>query len=103
MRRLRNLINYACEVAICNDDHELTLEYFSEAFDFYMTCIDDRYDEIDAPEKLSSQLNPFSEKINNLYYKQMVAPSAWNMKADNGESPIVPARYTDQIPLRSLL
>ncbi|WP_422132808.1 TniB family NTP-binding protein [Endozoicomonas sp. ALD040] len=103
MRRLRNLINFACEQAIFNNDSGLTLEHFSVAYNFYMQHIDERKDEIDVSEPLSSQPNPFSGSINDHYYKELVSHSKWNMNAQPGESRIIPATFTDKIPLRTLL
>ena len=101
--RLKNILDFAVEEAIENDDNELTLEHLSAAFDFYMQCGDDNLDEIDVTEKLKDQPNPFQGNLQNLYFKQMLSPSSWNMKADPGESPIIAATYTNPIPLRVFL
>ena len=103
MRRLKNILDFAVEQAVENEDKELTLDHLSAAFDFYMQCIDDSLDEIDVTEKLRDQLNPFRGDLRKHYFKQMRSPSSWNMKADPGESPIIPAIYTKHIPLRIFL
>ncbi len=102
MRRLRNLINYAAEEAILNQDDELTIEHFSAGYQFYLRNISKR-DEIDPNEKLENQPNPFDVPIDKLEFRQMESSSCWKMNASKGESRIIPAKYTRLIPLRSIL
>ena len=103
MRRLKLILDIAAEQAVENQDEELTLDHLSAAFDFYMQCSDDSLDEIDVTEMLSDQTNPFQGDLRKHYFKQMQSPSSWNMKADPGASPIIPATYTRPIPLRAFL
>ena len=103
MRRLKNILDFAVEQAVENEDKELTLDHLSEAFDFYMQCVDNSLDEIDVTERLRDQPNPFKGDLSKHYCKQMRSPSSWNMKADPGESPIIPAKYSRPIPLRIFL
>ncbi len=102
MRRLRNLINYAAEEAILNQDDELTVEHFSAGYRFYMKNIGKK-DQIDSNEKLEDQPNPFDIPIDELEFRQMASASCWDMTAEKGKSRITPAKYTRLIPLRQIL
>ena len=102
MARLRNLINYAVEKAILNDDQELTLDHFSAAYHYYLKRISHK-DQIDARENLENQANPFDVRIEELEFKELETASHWKMEAARGETRIMPAKYTSLIPIRSLL